>query len=121
MWGRTRIPVRPHIHLDLRDVYPSPRSEPMGFFTIIGLAALAAVSSKIGPKNMRDLQIDWKDNKLSVISPDIPGGKLDIWYLEAFCRRGSTNRKWEETTLPQTTLRLGTGGVTKEIRLRTAV
>lgn len=36
----------------------------------------------------------------------IPGGPISLWYLEAFCRPGSTSRKWEETTIPHTTRKL---------------
>src|SRR5437588_5661537 len=34
--------------------------------------------------------LHWTDNLLSIVSPQLPGGKLEILYLEAFCRKGST-------------------------------
>jgi hypothetical protein len=59
-----------------------------------------AVSSE---KDM--LRIAWDDGMLTVASDRIPGGTVEIWYLEAFCRPGSTDREWEKTTIPfQTTL-----------------
>ncbi|HTL15868.1 MAG TPA: hypothetical protein VL793_01455 [Patescibacteria group bacterium] len=33
----------------------------------------------------------------------LPGGKLEILYLEAFCRSGATGREWRQTTLPHKT------------------
>lgn len=50
-----------------------------------------------------DIKLDWEDNILTVSSPQIPGSPLEIWYLEAFCRSGSTDRDWAETVIPQTT------------------
>jgi hypothetical protein len=48
------------------------------------------------------LRVSWTDKNdiLTIRSDEIPGGKLDVWYLEAFCRRGSTDRDWDETTIP---------------------
>jgi hypothetical protein len=49
------------------------------------------------------LTISWTNNLLTVAGPNVPGGKLDIWYLEAFCRSGSTRRDWRQTVLPHKT------------------
>ncbi|NUM55009.1 MAG: hypothetical protein HUU46_15285 [Candidatus Hydrogenedentes bacterium] len=49
------------------------------------------------------IQIEWRENILTVSGAHIPGGKVETLYLEAFCRKGSTNRKWEETVIPHTT------------------
>jgi hypothetical protein len=45
------------------------------------------------------LSISWTNNLLTVSDPRLPGGKLEIWYLEAFCRSGAWNRDWRQTTL----------------------
>ena len=45
----------------------------------------------------------WRDNMLTVSGPGIPGTEVETWYLEAFCRKGSTHRKWDETVIPHTT------------------
>jgi hypothetical protein len=50
------------------------------------------------------LQISWTNNLLTVRSPKLPGSKVEIWYPEAFCRKGSTDRDWSETVLPQKTV-----------------
>lgn len=43
--------------------------------------------------------ISWSNNLLVVSDRRLPGGKLEIWYLEAFCRSGAWNRDWRQTTL----------------------
>ena len=45
------------------------------------------------------LRIDWKDNYLTIRGPHLPGGQMKVHYLEAYCRPGSTNRKWEQTVI----------------------
>jgi len=67
------------------------------------------------------LTIAWTNNMLSVSRPDIPGGKIDIWYLEAFCRSGSTRRDWGKTTIPHRTELLSADKTGKRLRLRTTV
>jgi len=49
------------------------------------------------------LAISWTNNLLTVSDPRFPGGKLEIWYLEAFCRSGAWGREWRQTTLPHKT------------------
>ncbi len=67
------------------------------------------------------LSIHWTNNLLTVSGPHLPGGKLDIWYLEAFCRRGSTGRDWRQTTLPHKTELLFADPAGHELRFRTRV
>lgn len=59
-----------------------------------GTAALAAAD-----KDADTLRISWKDRMLTIRSDRLPGGKVDVWYLEAFCRRGSTDRDWPKTVI----------------------
>ena len=47
--------------------------------------------------------LTWTNNLLTITSADLPGGKIDVWYLEAFCRKGSTDRDWGKTILPHKT------------------
>src|SRR5438874_1688804 len=50
------------------------------------------------------LTLSWTNNLLTISNSNLPGGKLDIWYLEAFCRKGSTHRDWGKTVLPHKTV-----------------
>jgi hypothetical protein len=49
------------------------------------------------------LTLDWKDNILTLHAPHIPGAKIETWYLEAYCKPGSTDRDWNETVIPHQT------------------
>jgi hypothetical protein len=49
------------------------------------------------------LEISWTNNLLTVTGTNLPGGKLEVWYLEAFCRSGAHHRNWNQTTLPHKT------------------
>jgi hypothetical protein len=49
------------------------------------------------------LEISWTNNLLTVSDARLPSGKLDVWYLEAFCRSGAWGRDWRKTTLPHRT------------------
>jgi hypothetical protein len=49
------------------------------------------------------LEISWTNNLLTVSDARLPGGKLEVWYLEAFCRSGAWGRDWRKTTLPHHT------------------
>ena len=40
---------------------------------------------------------------LTIRGAELPGGTLTVWYLEAFCRPGSTDREWKETVIPHKT------------------
>src|SRR5262245_18418379 len=41
--------------------------------------------------------LSWTNNLLTISNSDLPSGKLDIWYLEAFCHKGSTHQDWRKT------------------------
>jgi hypothetical protein len=53
------------------------------------------------------LRVAWAENTLVVEAaagqPSIPGGKLSVNYLEAYCKPGSTDRDWGQTVIPHAT------------------
>ena len=49
------------------------------------------------------LTLAWKDDLLTIEGERIGGGQVEIHYLEAFCRPGSTDREWSETVIPHQT------------------
>jgi len=67
------------------------------------------------------LRISWKDNVLTLHSDRLPGGRVRVLYLEAFCRRGSTDRAWNETTLPFQTKLLEADAAGSWLNLETLV
>jgi hypothetical protein len=68
-------------------------------------AVLLLVASSCLPAPAPDdgLRLSWQDEILTIRGPDFPGESLDIWYIEAFCRPGSTERDWHETVIPHET------------------
>jgi hypothetical protein len=113
-----RTPVAKLTHTTLR----IGRGAIVGGRWLGALAALALASHPpIGWSAPRGLTIGWTNNFLTVTSPELPGGAVEILYLEAFCRSGSTHRDWRQTTLPHRTELVDAAGNGKRVRLRTSV
>jgi hypothetical protein len=66
-------------------------------------------------------KIFWEDNILTIYGDSLTEGKIEIWYLEAFCRTGSTDRVWNETVIPHTTKLLESDDGGQHIRLESLV
>ena len=45
------------------------------------------------------LTVRWEKNFLRVRGEAVPGREIEIHYLEAYCRPGSTDRDWRETVI----------------------
>jgi hypothetical protein len=75
-------------------------------------AAAAAAATLLGPvpsgaraqlvSGDDRLTLAWANNMLTVRGPRLPGGAVKIWYIEAYCRPGSTDRDWKQTVIPHT-------------------
>lgn len=68
-----------------------------------------------------DLRVAWENDRLTIRGDAVPGGAVEVQYLEAYCRSGSTNRKWQETVIPHRTEKLEAGPDGRSIRLRCRV
>jgi hypothetical protein len=66
------------------------------------------------------LEISWTNNLLTVSGTNLSGGKLEVWYLEAFCRSGAHARDWRQTTVPHKTTLLTNEG-NRVLRFRSLV
>ena len=64
------------------------------------------------------LQISWQDDFLTISGPDLAGGEMRVHYLEAYCRPGSTHRKWEQTLIGHKTRLVGADADGKRLRLQ---
>jgi hypothetical protein len=90
--------------------------------TLSTLACLCGLLTAVADLRAAEgLTISWTNNMLTVAGPDIPGGKVDTWYLEAFCRTGSTKRDWRQTVIPHKTELVSPDKKGKRLRLRTRV
>lgn len=72
------------------------------------------------PFSASALEISWTNNLLTVSGPNLPGGKVDVWYLEVFCRSGAHTQVWGKTTIPHKTTLLTNEG-NRVLRFRTLV
>ena len=71
----------------------------------LAICLLAFAESRAGAPAAPDpteagLTLSWANNILTVRGRHLPGGAVKVWYLEAFCRPGSTARDWGETVIP---------------------
>ena len=82
-------------------------------------STIVLVTASLFAADGKGLSITWEKNMLRIAGPEVPGGPIPINYLEAYCRSGSTNRKWGLTTIPHKTKLLS--ATTKKIRLRCTV
>ncbi len=85
------------------------------------LLALCLFSAAHTAVCAEQLRLAWTNNLLTISAPWLPGGKIDVWYLEAFCRKGSTHQEWSKTVLPHKTELLWSEPDGSTLRLRTLV
>lgn len=83
------------------------------------LFLVQVLTAAAGP--VPDLRIAWEDNLLRITAPELPGGVVEVWYLEAFCRSGAHNREWGETVIKHTTELIEADVDGKRIVLRSEV
>ncbi len=83
--------------------------------------AAAMCSSAPAARGAEGLRISWTNNMLTLRRADLPGGKIDVWYLEAFCRSGGHEREWNQTTLPHRTQLVSADKSGKKLTLRSRV
>ena len=68
------------------------------------------------------LSLAWRDNMLYIDSPRIPGGKIEIFYLEAYCRADSQTADWTtHTVIPHTTELMSVTDDGRQLKLRCRV
>ncbi len=83
------------------------------------ITLLALLShSHVAADEERELTLAWDKEILTVAGKHLPGGALEIWYIEAFCRPGSTERDWSRTVIPHKTEVVSTGLEHRSIKLR---
>jgi hypothetical protein len=93
---------------------------------VISLTAAVAVhAAEPGPGASAGaegaLALSWEKNILTIRGATVPGGELKVWYLEAFCRPGSTDREWKETVIPHKTALVATDPDGQRLTLRSTL
>jgi hypothetical protein len=90
-------------------------------FAVTGLAVLASLVFALSPAEEPGLRLSWEKNMLTIHAPRLPGGRVEVWYLEAYCRSGSTDVKWEKTVIPHRTRKVSEGAGGKSLELECEV
>ncbi len=89
----------------------------IAFLTISFLITPSDESIANDPKPAQ-LTLSWEKNILTISGNEVPGHDIEIWYLEAYCRPGSTDRIWKETVLGHTTKLISQSGDGRELKLQ---
>lgn len=72
-------------------------------YLVLGwLLLLASVSPSDAQDKTAPLTITWQNKMLQIEGDNLPGKRLDVWYIEAYCRPGSTHKDWNKTVIPHT-------------------
>ncbi len=66
----------------------------------------------------KGLTITWENEYLTIAGDNLPGKTMKVHYLEAYCRPGSTDRVWGETTIGHKTELISATKDKKEINLK---
>lgn len=85
---------------------------------VIAVLTQAHGASVTGSNEDTKLYLSWKDDFLTISGPHLPGRELKIHYLEAYCRPGSTNRRWQDTLIGHQTRLLEVDRNAQRLRLR---
>ncbi len=88
-----------------------------GTFVLGWLAAVLSAPAIAGEAD-RSLVVSWDNEILTIRGKHLPGGALEVWYIEAFCRPGSTRRDWKQTVIPHQTHVVAAGSDGRWIKLR---
>jgi hypothetical protein len=93
------------------------------FLALFASAAVAHTGTALAQdeRGGSGLRLSWAKNMLTIAGTDLPGGELKVWYLEAFCRPGSTDRDWRETVIPHETKLVAADPDGRRIRLRSTL
>jgi hypothetical protein len=65
--------------------------------------------------------LTWTNNLLVVRDARLPGGSLEVFYLEAFCLPGGHQRNWGQTRIPHQTTLLNATTDGSELRFRSTI
>lgn len=85
---------------------------------LIGCIAASVTSLSYGADKQSNFRIHWEKNYLTISGAHLPGKEMKIHYLEAYCRPGSTDRVWGETTIGHKTELVSAEKQGKQIKLR---
>ena len=85
----------------------------------IGVSIASAFAKPVAAdEGERALSLTWDKEMLTIRGKHLPGGAIEVWYIEAYCRHGSTRRDWKQTVIPHKTELVESDKDGRRIRLR---
>lgn len=95
----------------------SPTSSRTDHAALLRLILLFTFTLSAGAQS----SLSWTNNLLTFRDARIPGGSLDIFYLEAFCRPGGHERNWSLTRVPHQTRLIDSAADASELRFKSVI
>ena len=79
--------------------------KPCAWRALLSIVVGTLVASTIvsGAAADERFKLDWNDEILTIRGAQVPGETIEVWYIEAFCQAGSSNRDWRRTVIPHRT------------------
>jgi hypothetical protein len=97
------------------------KRSPFTFCDLVGIGLLCVTlfaKPSVAENPERRLSLGWKQEFLTIRGDHLPGKSLEIHFLEAFCRPGSSRRDWKQTVIPHTTTLIEASGDGRLIKLQ---
>src|SRR5262249_35976674 len=85
------------------------------------ITALATIAGTLAHPDDKYLSLTWAHNMLTDRGEHLPGGAVKIWYIEAYCRPGSTDRDWNQTVIPHKTKLIAASADGRRLTLRSTL
>lgn len=89
-------------------------------FLFVGLLLLNA-PARLAAAEPSPMKLAWEKNVLTISGEHLPGKEIKIWYLEAYCRPGSTDRDWSKTVIPHKTELVSASDDGRQLKLKCSV
>ena len=87
----------------------------------IGIWISSLLSAPLLAAGDRTLSLSWDKEMLTIRGKHLPGGRIDVWYIEAYCRPGATNQDWKQTVIPHKTELVESDREGRRIKLRSTL
>jgi hypothetical protein len=99
--------------------FPSPQVRLMRSLLICLISTFSVLACQSAMAADPPLKLHWEKNYLTISGTQLPGGEMEVNYLEAYCRAGSTDADWgKHTVVGHTTELINASDDGTQIKLR---
>ena len=85
--------------------------------TIVFIIAIAATTND----TPAPFTLNWENDRFTISRPDLPGGVVEVRYLEAFCRANAHDADWSDTVIPHETVLIDRNDAGTVLQLRSTL